>query len=76
VTREQCRFAFQGIATGYGKSAQCACDAQLQRSEAIRAHAEFAESSIQHKIIITESVAKLRAEFEVSRTPLPSMRKI
>jgi hypothetical protein len=44
--------------------------------EAIRAHAEFAESSIQHKIIIAESVAKLRAEFELSRTPLPPMRKI
>ena len=44
--------------------------------EAIRAHAEFAESSIQHKIIIAESVAKLRAEFELSRTPLPPVRNI
>jgi hypothetical protein len=44
--------------------------------EAIRAHAEFAESSIQHKVIIAESVAKLRAEFEVSRTPLPPLRKV
>jgi hypothetical protein len=44
--------------------------------EAIRAHAEFAESSIQHKVIIAESVARLRAEFEVSRTPLPPVRSI
>jgi hypothetical protein len=43
--------------------------------EAIRAHAEFAESSIQHKIIISESVSKLRSEFESSRTPLPPTRK-
>jgi hypothetical protein len=39
--------------------------------EAIRAHAEFAETAIQHKIIIAESVTKLRAGFEASRTPLP-----
>jgi hypothetical protein len=39
--------------------------------EAIRAHAEFAETAIQHKIIIAESVTKLRSNFEASRTPLP-----
>jgi hypothetical protein len=44
--------------------------------EAIRAHAEFAETAIQHKIIIAESVSKLRAEFEASRTPLPPVRDI
>jgi hypothetical protein len=44
--------------------------------EAIRSHAEFAETAIQHKIIIAESVAKLRAEFEASRTPLPPVRTI
>jgi hypothetical protein len=44
--------------------------------EAIRSHAEFAESAIQHKIIIAESVAKLRAEFESTRTPLPPVRTI
>jgi hypothetical protein len=43
-------------------------------SEAIRSHAEFAETAIQHKIIIAESVGKLRAEFEASRTPLPPLR--
>ena len=45
-------------------------------SEAIRSHAEFAETAIQHKIIIAESVAKLRAEFEASRTPLPPVREV
>ena len=45
-------------------------------SEAIRSHAEFAETAIQHKIIIAESVGKLRAEFEASRTPLPPLRKV
>ena len=44
--------------------------------EAIRSHAEFAETAIQHKIIIAESVAKLRGEFEASRTPLPQMRNV
>jgi hypothetical protein len=44
--------------------------------EAIRSHAEFAETAIQHKIIIAESVSKLRAEFEGSRTPLPPVRTI
>jgi hypothetical protein len=44
--------------------------------EAIRAHAEFAETAIQHKIIIAESVGKLRAEFEASRTPLPRVREV
>jgi hypothetical protein len=44
--------------------------------EAIRSHAEFAESAIQHKMIIADSVAKLRAEFESSRTPLPPVRNI
>jgi hypothetical protein len=44
--------------------------------EAIRSHAEFAETAIQHKIIIAESVAKLRAEFEASRTPLPPVRTV
>ena len=44
--------------------------------EAIRAHAEFAETAIQHKIIIAESVSKLRAVFEASRTPLPPVRDI
>jgi hypothetical protein len=44
--------------------------------EAIRSHAEFAESAIQHKIIIAESVAKLRGDFEASRTPLPPVRNI
>ncbi|MBX9775053.1 MAG: hypothetical protein K2Y71_11650 [Xanthobacteraceae bacterium] len=44
--------------------------------EAIRSHAEFAETAIQHKIIIAESVAKLRAEFEASRTPLPPVRTL
>ena len=44
--------------------------------EAIRAHAEFAETAIQHKIIIAESVGKLRAEFESSRTPLPPARNV
>jgi hypothetical protein len=44
--------------------------------EAIRSHAEFAETAIQHKIIIAESVAKLRAEFEEARTPLPPVRTI
>ena len=44
--------------------------------EAIRAHAEFAETAIQHKIIIAESVKKLRSEFEASRTPLPPVREI
>jgi hypothetical protein len=44
--------------------------------EAIRSHAEFAESAIQHKIIIAESVAKLRSEFEGSRTPRPPVRAI
>jgi|SRR5688572_15770627 hypothetical protein len=43
-------------------------------SEAIRAHAQFAETAIQHKIIIAESVGKLRTEFEASRTPLPPPR--
>lgn len=42
--------------------------------EAIRAHAEFAETAIQHKIIIADSVTKLRADFEASRTPLPPVR--
>ncbi len=45
-------------------------------SEAIRSHAEYAETAIQHKIIIAESVAKLRTEFEASRTPLPPTRNI
>jgi hypothetical protein len=45
-------------------------------SEAIRSHAEFAETAIQHKIIIAESVGKLRAEFEASRTPLPPLRNV
>jgi len=45
-------------------------------SEAIRSHAEFAETAIQHKIIIAESVAKLRTEFEASRTPLPPARNV
>jgi hypothetical protein len=44
--------------------------------EAIRSHAEFAETAIQHKIIIAESVAKLRGDFEASRTPLPPVRDI
>ena len=44
--------------------------------EAIRSHAEFAETAIQHKIIIAESVAKLRTEFEASRTPLPPVRNV
>ncbi len=44
--------------------------------EAIRAHAEYAETAIQHKIIIAESVAKLRAEFDRSQSPLPPPRKI
>jgi hypothetical protein len=44
--------------------------------EAIRAHAEFAETAIQHKIIIAESVGKLRADFESSRTPLPPPRNV
>lgn len=44
--------------------------------EAIRAHAEFAETAIQHKIIIAESVTKLRTEFESSRTPLPPVRNV
>jgi hypothetical protein len=45
-------------------------------SEAIRSHAEFAETAIQHKIIIAESVAKLRTEFEASRSPLPPTRNV
>jgi hypothetical protein len=45
-------------------------------SEAIAAHAEFAEAAIQHKIIISESVAKLRTEFEASRTQLPPPRTV
>jgi len=45
-------------------------------SEAIRAHAGFAETAIQHKIIIAESVARLRTEFEASRTPLPPTRNV
>jgi hypothetical protein len=45
-------------------------------SEAIRSHAEFAETAIQHKIIIAESVGKLRNEFEASRTPLPPLRDV
>jgi hypothetical protein len=45
-------------------------------SEAIRCHAEFAETAIQHKIIIAESVAKLRTEFEASRSPLPPARNV
>lgn len=44
--------------------------------DAIRAHAEFAEASIQHKLIIGESIAKLRADFERSRTPLPPTRNV
>ena len=44
--------------------------------EAIRSHAEFAETAIQHKIIMAESVAKLRGDFEASRTPLPPVRDI
>lgn len=44
--------------------------------EAIRAHAEFAETAIQHKLIIAESVAKLRVEFDGSRTPLPPVRDV
>jgi hypothetical protein len=44
--------------------------------EAIRAHAEYAETAIQHKLIIAESVTKLRAEFEQSKTPLPPARKV
>jgi hypothetical protein len=44
--------------------------------EAIRAHAEFAETAIQHKIIIAESVTKLRAGFEASRTPLPPIHHV
>ena len=44
--------------------------------EAIRAHAEFAETAIQHKIIMAESVGKLRAQFEASRTPLPPLRDV
>src|SRR5919106_3643923 len=44
--------------------------------EAIRAHAEFAETAIQHKIIMAESVGKLRDEFETSRTPLPPVRDV
>lgn len=45
-------------------------------TDAIRAHAEFAEASIQHKIIIGESIGKLRADFERSRTPLPPTRNV
>jgi len=45
-------------------------------TDAIRAHAEFAESAIQHKLIIGESIAKLRHDFEQSRTPLPPLRKV
>lgn len=45
-------------------------------TDSIRAHAEFAEASIQHKIIIGESIAKLRADFERSRTPLPPARNV
>jgi NADH dehydrogenase FAD-containing subunit len=42
--------------------------------DAIRSHAEFAETAIQHKVIIAESVAKLREEFDASRTLLPPGR--
>jgi len=45
-------------------------------SEAIRSHTHFAETAIQHKIIISESVARLRTEFEDSRTPLPPARNV
>lgn len=44
--------------------------------EAIRSHAEFAEAAIQHKIIIAESIQKLRTDFERSRTPLPPVRNV
>jgi len=45
-------------------------------TDAIRSQAEFAEAAINHKMIIGESIAKLRADFEKSRTPLPPLRKV
>lgn len=42
--------------------------------EAVRHHAEFAEAAIQQKRIIGEYVAKMRAEFDKSQTPLPPAR--
>lgn len=47
-----------------------------QLADAIRAHAEFAEAAIRHKLIIGEAVAKLRSDFDASRTPLPPVRSI
>jgi hypothetical protein len=45
-------------------------------SEAIRSHAEFSETTIQAKIIIAESLGKMRAAFDKSRTPLPPVHNL
>lgn len=44
--------------------------------EAIRSHAEFAASAIAAKSIISESIAKMRVEFDRSATPLPPVHKV
>jgi len=45
-------------------------------SEAIRSHAEFSETTIQAKMIIAESISKMRAAFDKSRTPLPPVHNV
>lgn len=44
--------------------------------DAIKSHAEFAQTAIQAKIIIAESIAKMRADFERSNTPLPPVHNV
>jgi hemoglobin-like flavoprotein len=40
-------------------------------AQAILAHAQFIDAAVAHKRIITDHVAKMRAEFAHSTTPLP-----
>lgn len=44
--------------------------------DAIANHAEFMETSLQHKQIISDSIQKLMAGFEASRSPLPGGRRL
>jgi hypothetical protein len=39
--------------------------------DAITRHAEFADAAIAHKVIISEHIVRMRAEFDQSLTPLP-----
>ena len=39
--------------------------------EAIQAHAQFVDAAVAHKRVISDHVAKMRAEFDRSCTPLP-----